>query len=181
MSETALDILLNVVIPVVIVAVIVAVVMYFTSKSSKEKPHYDEMQLVIRGKGYRIGFMVMLIGLFAGGALLEFSGRFSSVVAPSIVMWAVACVGLAAFFLYCIARDAFYSIGENRKAYMGLCVAVTLCNGIPAVRRIIDGRLIEDGRITFWGCSDLLLAVLFATLLVALIIKEISSRREVGE
>ena len=96
-------------------------------------------------------------------------------------MMAVGLTGIVAFTVYCIFKDAFYSIGQNRKGYIFLCVLVILANGIGAISHISEGTLIEDGMVKFTNCGGLLCAAGFLVILISLLIKEVSSRKEVDE
>ena len=106
---------------------------------------------------------------------------FGKVISPSFCMMAVGLTGIVAFTVYCIFKDAFYSIGQNRKGYISLCVLVIIANGIGAIGRIREGTLIEDGVVTFSSCGGLLCAAGFLVILISLLIKEVSDKKEVYE
>ena len=172
----------NVIMPIVTVILIVGVIMFMANKGSTGKDtHYDEMQLKIRATGYKLGFFVTLIGLYVFGFMIELIESFGKVISPSFCMMAAGFIGIVTFAVYCIIMDAFYSIGQNRKGYIFLCVLVILVNGIGTISHIIEGTLIEDGMVTFSNCGGLLGAAGFLVILISLLIKEVSGKKEVDE
>lgn len=171
----------NTILPVAAVAIIIAVMILIGKKNSGKNRHFDEMQLKIRAEGYRIGFFVTLIGLFIMTLLTELTDIFGKMIAPSVSMWIAGFAGLTVFVVYCIFKDAFYSIGQNRKSYMILCVCIILANGIGAVGQLKERELSGDGLFTFSSCSNLICAACFLIILVSLFIKEAVSRKEVEE
>lgn len=166
----------NAIMPVVIMILLIGAIMIISKKSSTRKDaHYDEMQLKNRATGYKIGFFVMLIGLYAFGFLIEFVPDFGKVVSPSFCMMAVGFVGIVTFAVYCIFKDAFYSVGQNRKGYIIICFLVILANGLGSTGHI------SDGTISFSNYGNYLCAAAFLVILISLIVKEAMSRKEVDE
>lgn len=177
-----MEIFENVIMPIVIVILIVGTIMFLVNKNSTRRDtHYDEMQLKIRATGYKIGFFVTLIGIFIFGFLIEIVPNFGSIISPSFCMMAVGFVGIVTFAVYCIFKDVFYAIGQNRKGYILICILVIVANGIGAVGHIMDGDLLENGRVTFSACGGLLCAAGFFVILISLIVKETMDRKEVDE
>ena len=172
----------NVIMPVLMIVLIIGAAFLISKKNSTRKnTHFDEMQLKIRGNGYKIGFFVTLAALFVFALLFELSDTFGSGIDPSFCIWTAGFAGIVSFVVYCIFKDAFYSIGQNRKYYIIICFLVILTNGIGASRHISEGTLIEDGAVKFSNCGSLLCAVSFLIILVSLIVREGMSRKEVAE
>ena len=163
----------NTVLPAAAAVVIILVILTFArSKKSKKEPHYDEMQIRIRATGYKIGFFVTLIGVFLLAFLTEMSDAFSRAVPPVFGMAAVGFAGIVVFAVYCIFKDAFYSIGQNRKSYVILCAVIVVMNGAGIVPQIRSRSLFLA------DYMNLLCFVCFAVILIALLVKGVIDRRE---
>ena len=177
-----MDVLKATIEPILSLVLFAGIIIYIIIESNKrESTHYDEMQLIIRATGYRIGFFVNLIGLFVMGFLIENIDNFTKHVSPSFCMMAVEFVGIDAFVVYCIFKDAFYSFGQNIKSYIFLCIVVIVINGYVSVSKILDGTFMEGGKITFSNSGGLLCAGSFLVILISLIIKEFFCKKEVDE
>lgn len=176
-----MEIFENAVMPIVVILIIAAIMIIANKGNARKDMHYDEMQLKIRADGYKIGFFVTLGVLFTFGFLSELIDTFGKVFSMSFCMMAAGFAGIVTFVLYCIFKDVFYSIGQNRRGYMILCVCVIIANGIGSVRHISEGTFLEDGMVTFSNCGTILCAVSFFLILIALIMKEVSTRKEVDE
>ncbi len=177
-----MDEFVNVVIPIAAVFILLSVIRFIAKKGSTRKgSHFDEMQLIIRATGYKIGFYVTLIGVFIFGYLIEVEPGFGNVLSPSFCMMAAGLVGIFSFAVYCIFKDAFYSVGQNRKGYMWICVLVIFTNSLGAIKHISNGTFIEDGTVTFSKYGGLLCAAGFLVILISLIVKEGVSKKEGDE
>ena len=169
-----MEILGNVLIPILALAVIILLIL-FISKSRKDGRHYDEMQEHIRATGYKISYFVTLIGLTLLCILMETIPAFSRVISPTFGMFTVLMAGIVTFVIYCIFHDSFLSIGQNIKSYMVLCIVIIVCNGIGCARQISEKSFLEDGQLTFSGASNLVCALSFLVILIALVIRNAKS------
>ena len=178
-----MKILENVIPNLLIFAVLFALIWIIVRmRRDGQNNHYDEMQLSIRLKGYKIGFFVTLTGLFILIFLMECSNVFESKVSASFALGLVGFAGIVTFAVYCILKDAFYSIGQNRRSYMILCLIVILSNGIGMIGSVREWMDSEDKALTFVNSANLLCGVSFLIILIALIAKDnIDRRDEVAE
>ena len=177
-----MKILGNVVLPIIlVVAILFLIILIGSRQNHKGGQHYDEMQLKIRASGYRIGFLVTLAGLFFLILLTEVVDSFSKLISPSFGMEIVGMTGIVVFVVYCIFKDAFYSIGENKKTYMLICVAVIICNGIGSVRFFAEGMPADGSPLSVSNSGNLIMGISFLIILIALIIKNAQDRREAAE
>ena len=178
----AMKILENAVIPVIVFVCLFAIIWFMTRKSStRNNAHYDEMQLQIRAAGYRMGFYVTLAGLLAVILLMECTGVFDHMLSPSFALGVVAFAGIVTFAVYCICKDAFYSVGQNRRTYIIICIIVVIANGIGMIGTIRERIQSENKMLSFSNSANLLCAVSFLVILIALLAKERHDRNEVAE
>ncbi len=166
-------------IPLALMVVLMAVVLMMT-RQKRQTSGYDEMQLKIRARGYKIGFFTALC-LLAVVSLLSETGTLLSAVTPGFAAFAVLIVSVVVFSVYCILHDAFVAIRGNARSFLLIASMVVLVNGFSAVRHLINGTMLEEGRLGFSGGSNLLMFLGFLTILITLILKTIRNRNEAGE
>ena len=171
-------------IPLIIVfaACFVLIWLIVRMRRDGQNNHYDEMQLAIRAKGYKMGFFVMLVGLFFVIFLMECTDVFQRMINPSFALGIVGFAGIVTFAVYCILNDAFYSIGQNRRTYIILCLIVILSNGIGMTGSIMEWTTSGEKTLSFDNSSSLLCCISFLIILIALLAKEkLDSKEEVLE
>ena len=140
---------------------------------------FDEMQTVIRGRGYRIGFLTAVI-LLAVMILLSELDALTGVTA-GFAFFAVLIISVTTFGVYCIAHDAFLGIREKPKRTMILFLIIVIGDGAVSVIDLISGKMTENGRLSFSGGSSVLMFAAFLILLITMIVKTARGRKEAAE
>ena len=159
---------------------VIIVFIWAMKKSRKVQPHFDEMQLQLRAKGYAAAYMTALVGMGAFMLLYE-TGKIGF-IDPAVSFMAVLMASVAVFAVYCIRHEAFFSIGEKGNYYMLLCAAVVVLNGISAATSIAANGLLQDGRLVFsGGAANLLTGLTFLAVFIALLVKKFSRGSEADE
>lgn len=134
---------------------------------------FDERQLIAQGKGYKLGFFVMVTAAFAvfiAEAILqrELLGAGDALVID-------ACLGTAVMSVYCIVKDAYISMravkgsGVVNLIIMGLLWTMSVLQGVQKMEEdglFMDGRL---GRCWVYFAVALLAAAVFIGLLVKML------------
>ncbi len=161
-----------------IVALLVLLIWLIKRKSAQSQ-HYDEMQLKIRADGYRLGFFVTLFLIVA--AILAVECGLDQYIASSLVMFTALMAGIVSFAVYCVMKEAFFSIGDKGGFYIVICLIIVLLDGGLSVSRIVDGSFWEGGAVSFPHGAGLVCALAFLVLLVALLIKKLQLRKEDAE
>ncbi len=161
--------------------IVVALLVYVIVNAKKKDNHFDEMQLIKRAKGYKIGYFILLIGLTVYAGLSAYSPDLKNRVEPSIAVFIIMMISILIFAVYCIFNEAFFTIGENAKGYSFVCIAMILLNGIGCYRTISEGEFLKDGIITYSGTGNLIVTGVFAVILVCIIVKSIMNKREAEE
>lgn len=170
--------LAGVVTGVVVGLVIAGIAMTFTKKNRKEKFTYDERQKVSRGEGYKYAFYVLLI----------YNAAYACLDMALDRVWAepmtAALIGIALSVLvhviYCIWHECYFSMNEEPKRVLIFFAIISLVNIIIAVMQGREGELIENGMLTN-QCANLIVAIMFGIIMIALAIKTVIKRREVEE
>ena len=142
------------------------------------KQTFDERQLMIRAKAYRIGFISLIVAVIAI-MFLQTWDRWTNVVDTPVAMMSALMFSLMVFGVYCVTHDAFFHRTDNPKAYLGACVAVLLLNVLAVASHLKDnGTLLVDGKLTLSPGGNVLFAGMFLVLVGAIIGKMIVSKRE---
>ena len=170
----SIDIILILLLTVVIAAGICVV-----TRSASRDRQYDERQLMLRARGYRLAYTVTLTLLVALLFVLEHGGF--GVISPGLAVYIVILTGIDVFAVFCILRDVFFSVGEKGGRYIALFTGVMLLDGALAVSRVTDGTITENGVFTFRSGGSAALAVCFLVVLVALVLRTLRARGEADE
>ncbi len=169
----------NIWIPMIFVAVMIAVL-----TMAKRKPlrsgHFDEMQLLIRANGYKLGYYATLLALAVVFFLSE-TGALEGFVSPMFAVFAAVMLGITLFAVYCIRHEAFFSVGDKCGYYIGLCVLIVLADGFMAVSRLMDGSILDNGIVTFDSGNSAVMTLTFLAVLTALLVKRAQRNSEAEE
>ncbi len=99
-------------IAVVVVTVIIALII---KKVTGKKAEYDERQLAIRGKAYKVGCLTYVI-LLAASMILHSNFEFA-VMPFYLEQVLILLIGLGAFICYAIWNDAYFCGNQKKKQW----------------------------------------------------------------
>lgn len=146
---------------------------FLRKKNHAGDEHYDERQILIRGKGYKISFMtVVVINAFYS---LFFYGITKEFVSPQFVVLASAYIGIVVYTLYCIFNDAYLQVGQKAKTWIIVLLIVTISNAYCAIVSL-DRGFNDAGFATSFSLNTLF-AVSFAVVLAGIAIKYFLDKR----
>lgn len=154
-------------------AIIVAIIAKIANKNHTFKTEYDERQKVLRGQGYRYGFYGMII-LATFNILLGIAG-VELPMEPAVVPFVYIVVGVLINCVYCILKDAYWGLNNNRIRYIIIFIATGIVNLIVPIRAAVCGELIVDGKLSLPGINLLCSAMLLLVGIV-LVVKDIIDR-----
>ena len=140
---------------------------------------YDEMQLKIRAKGYKISFFTALLMLCVLTVLLECN--MLGIVTPGFAAYTALMVSVTVFAIYCILHDAFLAVRGNPKQHLLLFGIIVILEGFTTIRYLIKGELLEGGLLTFGSGAPLVMFICFLTILITLIVKTVRNGKEAEE
>ena len=149
--------------------IVAAALILIANKNKKIKTEYDERQLRVRGDAYRYAFYTVVVWeaiLF----VLAF-GEFTFPVPTYVLHFAGIILGVMVLSGYCIWKDAYWGLNNNRKTYGVILVVAGLLNVIP----VIGGLRSADG--SDFPYVNLLACVMLLVLGVELLIKQLLDRR----
>lgn len=111
----------------------------FTLKQSK-KSNYDERQELIRGRGYKYGFLTIL-SLDAIFLILNGQVKVSSLLMIMIPLFA----GVWVFSMYTIWNSAYFTLDQNKvKLFSWIFVIVGVMNCIKGIEGLIKKTLMDS-------------------------------------
>lgn len=158
---------------------IIMIAAWVITRKSCSAKQYDEMQLKIRAKGYQIGFFTALFLMMVLLLLLE--STLLTLVTPGFVAFAALIASLTVFAVYCILNNAFLSLRGNAKSYIVLYTIIVILDGFNTIRSIINGELLENGKLTFCSSTSAVVFVAFLVILITLLVKTARNRKEAEE
>ena len=162
----------------IMVGVMIAA-LFLSRKAQKKEREYDEMQLKIRAKGYQIGFYTALFLMIVLILLCELNCL--TVVTPGFAVYTALIISVTVFAIYCILNDAFLAIRGKANRYFMMFGMVVALEGFVFVRSVMDGKVLEDGKLTFGSGAPAVMAVCFLAILITLAVKTVRNRKEADE
>ncbi|MBR7020309.1 MAG: hypothetical protein IKI15_04570 [Lachnospiraceae bacterium] len=164
-----------------IVLVGLVVLAVFLCLHSDRKQDYDERQLQIRAKAYRLGFFTMIVSMLAV-MFLQGWEKWNSVVDNAFGILAALLFSLTVFGVYCVLNDAYFTRRENPKASLLFCFGVLIMNIGAVLTNLSDDRSIfVDGKLTFSPGGNLLCVGMFGVFTLTLLIKMLIKPKEDDE
>lgn len=154
----------------IIIGLIIAFALILIANNNRKvKTQYDERQLRVRGDAYRYAFYtvviydVILFVVEIGGFALPLEGY--------VLHFAGILLGVLVLSGYCIWKDAYWGLNNNRKRYGIILVVAGLLNALPVVMTLVAG----DGDSFPW--VNLLTTVMLLVVGVELLAKHILEKR----
>lgn len=155
--------------------IVVVIILKLTKEDGSVKCKYDERQQLVRGRGFKYGFFVLLIYNFLYGmADLAAERRYLD---SGAAMTLGICVGVLVYAVYCIWNDGYFSLNENPRKVLIAFVFIGVFNLLLGLRQIKAGELIVNGMLTF-RCTNLLCGAMFLVLFLVIFVKWICNKRE---
>lgn len=158
------------------VGIIIGLAIYLITRKTTED--YDERQLVIRGKAYKVGFLSTL----GAGAVYGFISAVLKrpLAEDGIAVFFILLFGVGVFVVYCIMNDAFFSISDKIKPVhlVVLLLLGVVSQGYMIYTNLTEGTIVgKNGELTARVLPFGIL-LLFLCVLAALAVKLIKSRKE---
>ncbi len=142
-------------------------------KFDKNNVHYDERQLLIRGRGANYGFITVII-LNMIYALFFYSVTVD-IVSPQLVIIAIMFLGILVDVVYCVLNSAYIMVGQKVKSWIALAVVVIMCNLYAAISNADDIDLASRYMNGFF--INVSICVLFTGILIAMVIRMLLDKR----
>ena len=149
--------------------IIAAVLIVIANKNRKFKTEYDERQLKVRGDAYRYAFYTVVI--WEAVLLILAIGEFSFPVSAYILHYAGILAGVLVLSGYCIWKDAYWGLNNNRKRYGIILVIAGLLNALPLI------SLLTSPQNSDFPYINVLTCVMLVAVGIELLIKHMIDKR----
>ncbi len=154
----------------ILIGLVIAVILVIAANNNRKfKSQYDERQLRVRGDAYRYGFYTVVI--YEAIVFIVEIGGFALPVDGYVLHFAGIILGVLVLSGYCIWRDAYWGLNNNRRRYGIILVIAGLLNVFPVAAMFL--RQSEDS--LPW--VNLLTAVMLLVTGAELLIKHILEKR----
>ena len=153
----------------VLIGLVIAVIMLrFVNKNKKMTAEYDEMQKLVRGRGYMYAFYTVLI---FEALMCVLSMGVELPAEQSVIHFVAIIVGVTLHACYCIWHNM------NLKRYVIIMAVVSVFNLWVAFTAWREGELFSDGMFRA-QTINLLCGLMFAVIGVVGLVKMIIGREE---
>ncbi|MBQ3373890.1 MAG: hypothetical protein IJI45_10775 [Anaerolineaceae bacterium] len=163
----------------ILLGIILVIVFYkFSNTNHKTKTQYDERQKELRGKAYQYAFYTLMIF-----EVLLFILDLCELPLPFpgyLLHFAGICLGSLVLASYCIWKDVYWGLNNNRKRYGILFLVCGILNAIPVIGAITHGGLFQQGESPV-PAINLMVLILMVVIGTELLVKQLLEKREAEE
>jgi len=160
---------------IVIGLLLVRFFLVMTKTGDHAKAEYDERQELIRGKGYKYGFIALAF-YNALAALLHFS-EIDLPLDQGVQTVVGILLAAAVMITYNIRNDGYFALNEKRGTLIVIFIIVCLLNLVCGINNLHMGTVIIDGKLAIGSLNFFCMVFLIYTLGV-LFIKTAADKRE---
>ena len=154
----------------IMIGLILAIALILISNNNRKvRTEYDERQLRVRGDAYRYAFYSVIICEVIL-LILEF-GEVSLPTPAYVLHFGAIIIGCLVLCTYCIWKDAYWGLNNNRRRYGIILVVAGLLNAIP-----LFGALSHRSTLDF-PYVNLLTCIMLLVVGVELLLKHFLDRR----
>ena len=154
----------------ILIGLIIAVALILIANNNRKfKTEYDERQLRVRGDAYRYAFYSVVI--YEVIVFIIEIGGFHLPIENYVIHFAGIILGVLVLSTYCIWKDAYWGLNNNRRRYGIILVVAGLLNAFPVVMALRSGS--EDS----FPQVNLLTTVMLLAVGAELLIKHLMEKR----
>ena len=162
--------LAGVAVGIVVGLIICAVLFRFANTNKKLKSEYDERQRSIRNIAYKYAFYTVM---FYEVLMLVLGIGNVQIPAPDYAVHFLGIIlGCTVLGVYCIWKDAYWGMNNDRKRYFLVFAVTIVLNLIPVVGSIKGGIFITDGQVNA-PVINLMVLLMISALFAAFILKSV--------
>ena len=154
----------------IMIGLILAIALILISNNNRKvRTEYDERQLRVRGDAYRYAFYSVIICEVI--LLVLAFGEVTLPVPDYVLHFGGILIGCLVLSTYCIWKDAYWGLNNNRRRYGIILVVAGLLNAVP-----LFGALSRRSTLDF-PFVNLLTCIMLLVVGVELLLKHFLDRR----
>ena len=154
----------------IMIGLILAIALILISNNNRKvRTEYDERQLRVRGDAYRYAFYSVIICEVI--LLILAFGEVTLPVPDYVMHFGGILIGCLVLSTYCIWKDAYWGLNNNRRRYGIILVVAGLLNAVP-----LFGALSRRSTLDF-PFVNLLTCIMLLVVGVELLLKHFLDRR----
>ena len=139
----------------ILIGLILAVALILIANNNRKfKTEYDERQLRVRGDAYRYAFYSVIICEVI--LLILAIGEFTLSIPEYVLHFGGILIGCLVLSGYCIWKDAYWGLNNNRKRYGIILVVAGLLNALPLFMTLSSGSGSDFPYVNLLTCIMLL-------------------------
>ncbi len=141
-----------------LIVLILALLFLFLMKFGGKKDNYDERQELIRGKGFKYGFLTMML---ADGILAVAMRKIQ--LAPQWLILTPIFAGLWVFSIYALWNSAYFAINQKKIRWLSwFFLLMGLLDGTQSITNLMT----TSGSLQVWNqdVGLLMLAIYFVSI-----------------
>lgn len=139
----------------IICGLILAIALIFISNNNRKvRSEYDERQLRVRGDAYRYAFYSVIICEVI--LLILAFGEVTLPVPDYVLHFGGILIGCLVLSTYCIWKDAYWGLNNNRRRYGIILVVAGLLNAIPIFGVLSNRSALDFPYVNLLTCIMLL-------------------------
>lgn len=148
---------------------IVAIMIVISKKDDSIKNKFDERQSVVRNKGMKIAYYILLI--YCELYMIAKVCDYYIPVEDGLIIFAGVIVSIVYFAVYSIFKDCYYALNEQRERFIVFFAIMGVGNLAFYIVYVLRNGILTDGKITAVGNINGLVGLAFLTCTVSSIIK----------
>ena len=139
----------------ILIGLILAVALILISNNNRKvRTEYDERQLRVRGDAYRYAFYSVIICEVI--LLILAFGEITLPVPEYVLHFGGILIGCLVLCTYCIWKDAYWGLNNNRRRYGIILVVAGLLNAIPLYGALSHRTTLDFPYVNLLTCVMLL-------------------------
>ena len=139
----------------ILIGLILAFALILISNNNRKvRTEYDERQIRVRGDAYRYAFYSVIICEVI--LLILAFGEFTPPVPEYVLHFGGILIGVLVLCTYCIWKDAYWGLNNNRRRYGIILVVAGLLNAIPLFGALSHKTTLDFPYVNLLTCIMLL-------------------------
>ena len=153
---------------------LVVLILSLITKGPGWRERYEERQELERGRGFKYAFFTMLIYFWV---MLCMDATGLPLAADTSLLYCCGVLlGILVYMVYCIWHESYFALNQNMRSVMIAFGLIGLSNFLIGLFNLLNGTLVENGRLTF-RVMNLLCSFLFFVLFLTSLLKKIVSSK----